>query len=55
MLFHPIYLMVNAQILGNLKVDETKCGAKASEEMKKSFECISAETYLAAFGLASAT
>ena len=55
MLFHPMYMLINAQILGNMKVDETKCGANATEEMLNSFECISPETYLASFGLASAT
>lgn len=32
-----------------------KCGPEASEEVRKSFECIDAETYLASFGLASAS
>ena len=38
-----------------MELDQAKCGPQASEEMRKSFECITAETYLAAFGLASAT
>jgi len=55
MLFHPMYMLVNAQILGNLQLDESKCGANATEEMLKSFDCVTAETYVASFGLASAT
>ena len=55
MLFHPMYMLINAQILGNIKVDEALCGPGASEEMMESFECITSETYLASFGLASAT
>ena len=55
MLFHPMYMLVNAQILGNMELDPVKCGKDATEEMLKSFECITAETYLASFGLASAT
>ena len=30
MLFHPMYLLVNVQILGNMKVNETKCGKGAT-------------------------
>lgn len=55
MLFHPMYMLVNAQILGNMELDPTKCGKDATEQMLKSFECVTAETYLASFGLASAT
>lgn len=55
MLFHPMYMLVNAQILGNMELNQEKCGKDATEEMLKSFECITAETYLASFGLASST
>ena len=55
MLFHPMYMLVNAQILGNMELNPEKCGKDATEEMLKSFECITAETYLASFGLASST
>jgi Na+-driven multidrug efflux pump len=55
MLFHPMYMLVNAQILGNLQLDQSKCGSEATHEMLQSLECVSAETYLASFGLASAT
>lgn len=32
MLFHPMYMLVNAQILGNLRLDEAICGPDASQE-----------------------
>jgi hypothetical protein len=38
-----------------MELDPKKCGKDATEEMLKSFDCITAETYLASFGLASAT
>ena len=38
-----------------MKADEELCGAKASEEVRNSLECVSAESYLAAFGLGSSS
>jgi len=55
MLFHPMYMLINAQTLGNMELDPVKCGKDATAEMLESFECVTAETYLASFGLASAT
>jgi UPF0716 family protein affecting phage T7 exclusion len=38
-----------------MELDPVKCGKDATKEMLDSFDCITAETYLASFGLASAT
>jgi len=38
-----------------MKANEEICGAKASEEVLNSLECVSAESYLAAFGLGSSS
>ena len=54
-LFHPMYMLINARILGNLELDPIKCGPDATKEVLASFDCVDNKSYLAAFGLASAT
>ena len=48
-------MLINAQILGNLKLDTVLCGPTATKEVLDSWDCIGNKTYLASFGLASAT
>jgi len=54
-LFHPVYMLVNAKVLGGIIPDPAVCGEGASEDTLESFDCITAKTYLASFGLASST
>lgn len=56
MLFHPSYMLVNAKLLGRNEVDADACGGKPEYVGDViNYECISAETYLASFGIASST
>ena len=55
MLFHPTYMLVNAKILGSIDKPAKCLVPDVSEEVKNSFDCISAKTYLAAFGVASSS
>jgi hypothetical protein len=50
MIFHPTYMLVNAKLLGQTVIDETFC---ATDAAKGKSECLSAQEYVAAFGLAS--
>lgn len=50
-LFHPVYMMVNARVLGGIHVDSELCAALSADDPS----CISAKRYLAAFGLGSST
>ena len=52
-LFHPTYMLVNAMILGKIKVDPAKCAAAGND--KNHPDCIEADVYLSAFGIGSAT
>ena len=45
-------MMINAVILGHIKIDEEFC---SKEENAGSYECIDSIAYQAAFGLASST
>ena len=46
-------MLVNAIILGQIKVDQQKCDAAGNDIY--SSDCINATTFVAAFGLGSAT
>jgi hypothetical protein len=48
-IFHPVYMMVNAKILGSIE-NPSNC---LSHTGTAPDECITPATYLAAFGLAS--
>lgn len=52
-LFHPTYMLVNAMILGQIKLDPKKCEAAGNDEYHP--DCINAEVYLSAFGIGSST
>ena len=53
-LFHPSYMMVNALILGRIAVPEY-CSDPDYSAGPDSYECVGAEGYLGAFGIASST
>ena len=52
MIFHPAYMMINARLLGQVQIDKAFC---ALPDNQKSVKCITAEKYVAGFGIASST
>lgn len=46
-------MLINAIILGQIKVDPEKCNAVGNDIYN--YDCISAKTFVSAFGLGSAT
>ena len=54
-IFHPTYMMVNAVLLGRLKIDKKLCpDTLTAKQKKESMDCVTDEQYLAAFGIGSA-
>ena len=47
--FHPVYMMINAKILGQMN-PSSDCVADSTD-----IECVKPDTYLAAFGMGSST
>ena len=57
-IFHPTYMMVNAKILGQMTIDTEKCAGMPAiprDVLSPTFDCVTAQTYLASFGMGSAT
>jgi len=55
MLFHPSYMMVNAKVLGQVINNGPPCTGKNVIDGVLQYECLTAEVYLASFGIGSST